>query len=144
MCAFKRKLHFADLATGERSCTQLLETAAGWDVEVIAYCFMPDHLHALVEGKSERADARKFADVFRQTSGFHFRASCGTRLWQEGYYDHVLRDEDATIDVARYIVLNPVRAGFCTDASSYPLLGSSRYTLAELLTAADWYPPTLG
>jgi hypothetical protein len=32
---------------------------------------------------------------------------------------------------------------FCTDASSYPLLGSSRYTLAELLTAADWYP-TLG
>ena len=94
----------------------------------------------LVEGKSEHADARKFADVFRQTSGFHFRASCGTRLWQEGYYDHVLRDEDATIDVARYIVLNPVRAGFCTDASSYPLLGSSRYTLAELLTAADWYP----
>jgi len=77
MCAFKRKLHFADLATGERSRTQLLETAAGWDVEVIAYCFIPDHLHLLVEGKSERPDARKFAHVFRQTSGFHFRAGCG-------------------------------------------------------------------
>ena len=144
MCAFKRKRHFADLATGERSCTQLLETAAAWEVELIAYCFMPDHLHVLVEGKSERANSRKFADVFRQRSGFHFRASNGTRLWQEGYYDHVLRDEDATIDVARYIILNPVRAGLCTDASSYPLLCSTRYTMAELLAAADWYPPTLG
>src|SRR6185369_13231754 len=50
MCAFKRKRHFADLATGERSCTQLLETAAAWEVALIAYCFMPDHLHVLVEG----------------------------------------------------------------------------------------------
>jgi hypothetical protein len=25
----------------------------------------------------------------------------------------------------------------------YPLPGSSRYTLSELLTATDWYPPSL-
>jgi REP element-mobilizing transposase RayT len=96
----------------------------------------------LVEGKSEQANARKFAGVFRQASGFHFRACGGARLWQEGFYDHVVRDEDATIAVARYIVLNPVRAGLCADASTYSLTGSTRYELAQLLTAADWYPPS--
>jgi len=45
------------------------------------------------------------------------------RLWQDGYYDHVLREEEATIPVARYIVLNPVRAGLCEDASAYPAPG---------------------
>ena len=82
------------------------------------------------------------AEVFRQVSGFYFRADRETRLWQEGYYDHILRDEDATIAVARYIVLNPVRAGLCADASTYPLTGSTRYELAQLLTAAEWYPPS--
>jgi hypothetical protein len=55
-----------------------------------------------------------------------------------------LRDNENLRAKYEYIRMNPVRAGLCTDASSYPLLGSSRYTLAELLTAADWYPPTLG
>jgi putative transposase len=105
---------------------------------------MPDHLHALIEGTSEQADSRKFAHAFRQVSGFHFKQARGSRLWQEGYYDHVLREEEATLAVARYIVLNPVRAGLCADASGYRLLGSTRYTIAELLTAADWYPPSQG
>jgi hypothetical protein len=77
-------------------------------------------------------------------SGFHFKRSRSRRLWQEGYFDHVLRAEEATIAVVRYIVLNPVRAGLCTDAKTYPLHGSSCYTLSELLTATDWYPPSLG
>lgn len=124
--------------------SQFLSAATQSDVEIIAYCLMPDHLHALVEGMSEQANSREFADAFRRVSGFHFKQAHGSRLWQEGYYDHVLRDEEATIAVVRYIVLNPVRAGLCADASDYPLLGSTRYTLAELLTAADWYPTSRG
>jgi putative transposase len=126
----------------EEIVEQLLSTAAHWGVEIIAYCFMPDHLLVLVEGVSEQADARKFADAFRQVSGFHFKQARGRRLWQEGYYDHVLREEEATIAAARYIVLNPVRAGLCADASEYALSGSTQYALPELLTAVDWYPPS--
>ena len=144
MCTFRRERYFSDIATGERSRTQLLETAARWGVEIIAYCFMPDHLHLLVGGKSEQASSRKWADAFRQTSGFNFRGERQRRLWQEGYFDHVLRKEGVTLSVVKYIVLNPVRAGLCTDGSAYPLLGSSRFELSELVTAADWYPPSLG
>jgi hypothetical protein len=31
-------------------------------------------------------------------------------LWQEGYFDRVLREEDDVFDVARYVLKNPVRA----------------------------------
>jgi putative transposase len=140
MCTRGRRNYFSDVARGEQIVAQLQSTAADWDEEIIAYCFMPDHLHVLVEGMSERADSRRFAATFRQVSGFYFKHARGSRLWQDGYYDHVLRADDATIAVVRYIVLNPVRAGFCTEASDYALLGSTRYGITELLTAADWYP----
>jgi putative transposase len=141
MCTFQRRQHFADFSVGEQVTAQLLRTAVRYDAELVAHCFMPDHLHVLVEGKSEQANSRKFADVFRQVSGFHFRKSEKGRLWQDGYYDHVLRDEEATLPVVRYIVLNPVRAGLCAEASAYPLLGSTGYEMPQLVTAVDWYPP---
>jgi REP element-mobilizing transposase RayT len=105
---------------------------------------MPDHLHLLVEGKTERADCRKCADVFRHISACYFRREHGRRLWQDGYFDRVLRHQDAMLDVVSYIVLNPVKAGLCADASAYPLLGSSRYQISELLTATKWDPRALG
>ena len=142
MCTRERMKYFSDIVRGERIAAQFLSTATDWDVEIIAYCFMPDHLHALVEGMMEQANSRKCADAFRRISGFYFNQARGSRLWQEGYFDHVLREEETTIAVARYIVLNPVRAGLCADASDYPLLGSTRYSLAELVTAVDWYPPS--
>jgi hypothetical protein len=37
-----------------------------------------------------------------------------------------------------------VKAGLCADASAYALLGSVRYELPEILTAAAWHPPSLG
>ena len=119
MCTFERKHHFSNRDFGANVTEHLLRTATARDIEVIAYCFMPDHVHLLVAGKSASANSKRFADVFRQVSGFHFRRQRDERLWQEGYYDHVLREEEATIPVARYIVLNPVRAGLCDEASSY-------------------------
>jgi putative transposase len=100
---------------------------------VIAYCFMPDHLHVLVEGYCEDADIAKFVARFRQSAGYGYCRRWGGRLWQEGYYDHVLRKEDDTLEVARYTIANPVRAGLCDDARKYPHLGSSRYSLDELV-----------
>ena len=94
---------------------------------------MPDHLHALVEGSREDADTARFVMRFRQVSGYGYRQRCGARLWQDGYYDHVLRKEDATLEIARYIVANPVRAGLCAHPRAYPYIGSNRYSLDELL-----------
>ena len=144
MCTFKRQEYFADPAIGQLVQTQLLSTAARWEVELVAYCFMPDHLHALLEGRTARANCRKCADVFRRRSGLDFRRREGTRLWKEGYFDRVLRNEEATVDVVGYIVLNPMKAGLCADPHNYLLSGSTRYDVSELLTASLWNPRSLG
>jgi len=59
----------------------------------------------------------------------------------EGFHDRVLRDEDDTAAVVRYILENPLRAGLVQGAADYPWIGSSRFTIEELLACAgDWKP----
>ncbi len=35
----------------------------------------------------------------------------GDGVWQPDYHDHVLRDDENTIAIARYVIANPKRAG---------------------------------
>ena len=89
-----------------------------------AYCFMPDHLHLLVEGKSAGADMRRFVTLFKQKTGYWFSRTYSSKLWAPNYYEHVLRNEEDTPAVARYIFRNPVRQGLVDDYASYPYSGS--------------------
>ena len=143
MCTFERNEYFRDDSRAEEVRDHLLQTASNYDVELIAYCLMPDHLHALLTGSTDGADSRKCADVFRRKSAFHFDRRFASTLWQEGYFDRALRADEDTLNVVAYIVLNPVRAGLCERAIDYPYLGSSRYSIAELVTATEWVPRTL-
>jgi len=101
---------------------------------------MPDHLHYLAEGLTEGAKVDRFASLFRQRSGYVHRKRRRARLWQEGYFDRHLRDDDATLDVVSYIVGNPVRAGLCRSAAEYPYTGASRYRIEDLVDHAQWKP----
>ena len=49
------------------------ETARSHKFKIWSFCFMPDHLHVLVEGESPESDLRKFAVAFKQMSGYWFR-----------------------------------------------------------------------
>jgi putative transposase len=140
MCTFERHQYFTATAAVEIVLRQLLRTATDDAVEIIAYCFMPDHFHALVTGIAETSHLRRFIERFRQRSGFRYRQAFGTRLWQEGYFDRSLRREDDTFEVVSYVMANPVRAGLCTTAVDYPFIGSSRYSLKEIATYAQWKP----
>ena len=134
MCTFRRYEYFADAEIADVVRSEFLRTAAAYTVEATAYCFMPDHVHALVEGKTASADIRKCLSMFRQRTGRSQQRHGRQRLWQEGYVDRVLRREEATRDVLRYIVTNPIRAGLCADVRTYRWIGSSRYSIEELLS----------
>ena len=58
---------------------------------VLAYCFMPEHLHLLVQGESDTADLQRFVKGWKQITGFKYAKECGSRLWQVGFFDYVLR-----------------------------------------------------
>jgi hypothetical protein len=61
---------------------------------------MPDHLHLLVGGTAEMSDLRRFSKLAKQRSGAEYALNHGAALWQEGYHDRVLRDEDDTRAIA--------------------------------------------
>jgi hypothetical protein len=50
-------------------------------------------------------------------------------------FERVLRNDEAMLIVAKYIIENPVRAGLVTCCRAYPFPGSCVYTLDQILDA---------
>jgi putative transposase len=100
------------------SCAEeLLASAAKHDFEVLAYCFMPHHAHILVCG-AESSSLVRFVQHFKQATGYRHR-----NLWQRSYYDHVVRNEEAIDEIARYIWDNPIVAGLAEHPADYAYSG---------------------
>ena len=54
-------------------------------------------------------------------------------LWQDSYYDHVVRPEENLAGIACYIIQNPVRARLVASPLEYPFSGSTAWSIEELL-----------
>jgi putative transposase len=132
-CAYRRS-RFAEPNVVRFCCEQLLHGSQLFGMAVPAYCFMPDHVHLVLAAESEWADLRAFVKQFKQKTGFVHSQRYGAPLWQPGYYDRVLRDDEETETVVRYVLANPVRAGLCRTAEEYPYGGSFVYEIQELLS----------
>ncbi len=78
---------------------------------------MPDHLHALISFAPNASMSSTVGDWK------HFQNHHHGIVWQEGYFDHRLRDDErgeqlsAKVD---YIRRNPVVAGLCADVRDWP------------------------
>ena len=84
-----------------------------------AYCLMDNHYHLLIETRDGNLSRgmRQLNGVFTQAS--NRRHGCGGHLFQ-GRYKAILADADAyLLELARYIVLNPVRAGMVADPGEW-------------------------
>ncbi len=59
-------------------------------------------------------------------------------VWQRGFYDHIVRRQEALADIQRYILANPVHAGLVDDDEAYPYSfapGIKAYTGPRNVTA---------
>ena len=132
-CTYQRHRSFIDGDKVEVVSTQILRAAAQERFALTAYCYMPDHVHLLAEGCVATSDCRRFIARAKQFSGFHYQKTFAERLWQRYGYERVLRADEETLSVARYIVENPIRAGLARSVREYPFIGSSVYTVGEIL-----------
>jgi REP element-mobilizing transposase RayT len=136
-CTSNRRKAFLDLDFARESVIALLAFADKDRFVVPAYCLMPDHAHVLLTAAEDGAPLLKLVREWKQSTGYRWRRTYGTRLWQEGYFERVLRGDEPQISVARYIVENPVRAGLVRRVEDDPLVGSSCYRLAEIVEAVQ-------
>ena len=140
ICTARRREIFTSESSVAPVRTNLLRTAAQYRFEIIAYCFMKDHLHVLVESTAVGGDFTKVVRMFKQRTGFEYTRSCGEKLWQDGYFDRVLRNEESTLGVVAYILANPVAAGCCREPRGHAFSGSGVYSLDELCDAVAARP----
>ncbi len=56
---------------------------------------------------------------------------------QNGYYDHVLRQEEDPRKVIAYLLANPLRAGLVRDVRQYPFWGSGVWERDQLVDAVQ-------
>jgi putative transposase len=83
-------------------------------VAICAYCFMPDHVHAILFPQEQTT----ISDVmmrFKVASSRRIRPLRGRAFWQARFYDRVLRSRGEYDETYEYIHSNPVRAGLVQD-----------------------------
>ena len=119
------------------------EAARGSATEIWAYCLMPNHVHFIMTPSSADGLRRTFAEAHRRyTSRINARFKWTGHLWQ-GRFSSVAMDERHLWAAARYVAMDPVRAGLAERAGQWPW-SSARAQLAGRDDGVVTVAPMLG
>jgi len=89
-------------------------------VDSLAWVVMPDHFHWLLVLKKQR-----LSDVIRLVKGksaYNINVNRNNigQVWQKGFHDHAVREDEEIKTLARYIIANPLRASLVNNIGDYP------------------------
>ncbi|MFZ0890622.1 MAG: transposase [Candidatus Binataceae bacterium] len=126
ICVFKRDCILGGVVDDEMRLNELGRSVAdclNWLTRQYAYVdldecvVMPNHVHAILvltggsrsaSGKTKTLSSLVGAFKSRSTSCINgIRGTRGAKLWQRGFYEHVIRDETDFERIRRYIRDNP-------------------------------------
>lgn len=95
----------------------------GWGIGM--YVIMPDHVHFFTAPTPNAVPLSRFMQAWKEwTSKRICRAlEIKAPLWQREFFDHLLRSFESYEEKSRYVLENPVRAGFVNDAAEWPHRG---------------------
>ena len=114
------KVFFAQ-ETRARYLNLLKEYAIIWDVSVLAYCLMTNHVHLLLRPRKENSLAKMMQGVsLSYTQYINKRYNRTGRLWESRYHSCIIDEESYLWMVARYIEQNPKRAKMVKNLEDYP------------------------
>ncbi|MDP6345294.1 MAG: transposase [Alphaproteobacteria bacterium] len=109
---------------GDDDYRRYLDLMAEWcgrhGVAVWAYCLMPNHVHLIAVPETEAALGRAIGEAHRRyTRWLNDREDWRGYLWQ-GRFASFPMDQRHLLAAARYVELNPLRAGLAQRAEAYP------------------------
>lgn len=98
------------------ACDMAVEAGVG----VLAYCLMPNHVHAVVVPDFADSLARFFGCLHKTYAQItNQRYDWSGHLWQNRFHSVVL-DEHHALAALRYVEQNPVRAGLAHSPAEWP------------------------
>jgi REP element-mobilizing transposase RayT len=117
---WQRREVFADFCSA-RAVVQALRNVEP-SAATLCFVVMPDHLHWLMklEPHSELSTTVRLVKSLT-TRAIRSRLGKTLPVWQRGFHDRQMRQEDDLVVMARYVVANPVRAGLVRSVREYSL-----------------------
>lgn len=106
-----KQVVFRDNNDWKRYLSWIQEYGSKYDLPILAYCLMPNHVHFIAIPGKEDSLAKTFNTAHMCYSQYLNRKMNATgHLWQGRFYSCVL-DESHLLTAAKYVERNPVRAG---------------------------------
>lgn len=126
-----RMAAFANHALANACIDTLKKQATTDNIGVVAYCFMPDHVHILASVEGDTSVTRFVQQFKGRTTRIAWSYGVSGTLWQRSFHDHILREAETTESYIQYVLQNPVRRQLTEMWWDYPLSGSCTMDLEE-------------
>ena len=93
---------------------KMSEYIKDYEVELIAYCLMPNHYHILLKHENHVEGSSLIQRIFNSyTQAINKKYSRVGTLFQGSVKKRIIEDDDYLAETIKYIHLNPVKAGLC-------------------------------
>jgi len=106
-----------------------------------AYCLMTNHFHLVIETPEPNISEGMQLLNGTYAQWFNLRYGYQGHLFQGRFFSELIESAYHLLELSRYVVLNPVRAGLCSDPGGWPW-SSYRAFVGEVRRAAfltvDW------
>jgi putative transposase len=98
-----------------------------FNVAVGRYVIMPDHGHLFVRGDYNFRLGPWIGALKQALARAATLSRAKGQIWEEGFFDHVLRSNESYSQKWNYVRENPVRAGLVKSAADWPYQGEIVY-----------------
>jgi REP element-mobilizing transposase RayT len=98
-------------------------TVDGWSVG--RFMLMPDHVHLFARAFLEAKPLADWVGTWKSLSSrkITIALSATPPFWQKNYFDRFVRSTDDYEEKWRYVEMNPVRKGLCSQSAEWPWQG---------------------
>ncbi len=95
-----------------RELLALVSREVGWICH--AFCQMPNHYHLVLETPEPNLSEGMHRLNWRYATWFNRRHCFTGHLFERRFYSDLVESNARFLELARYVLLNPVRAGLCS------------------------------
>ena len=94
-----------------------------FNIAVGRYVIMPDHVHLFVRGDDNFRLGPWIGALKQALAKAAMLSRVKGQIWEEGFFDHVLRSDESYSQKWNYVRENPVRVGLVKSAADWPYQG---------------------